>query len=129
MGPGFGIDISARGPSGVAYEAAVESDTHGMFFTQLPGEDYKHPPNLRPDASRIGPVGPLSALKVSPGKAWCILPRFDPHRTVCDHHAEVTPSRSFRRNIFSPALSRYTGHVHSCSKCILTHAIIFDRVL
>jgi hypothetical protein len=74
MGSGFGIDISARGWSGVAYEAAVESDTHGMFFTQLPGEDYKHPPNLRPDASRIGPVGPLSALKVSPGKAWCILP-------------------------------------------------------
>lgn len=50
-------------------EVGVEPDSHSMFFVLLPGENYKYPPDLWPDASWIGPVDPLSILTPNAGTA------------------------------------------------------------
>jgi len=66
--PGFYWLIEDGMPPHIV-EVNVESDSHGMFFVLLPGEDYKYPPELWPDASWIGPVYPLSILNVNSGTA------------------------------------------------------------
>jgi len=66
--PGFYWLIEAGMPPHLV-EVAVESDSHGIFFVLLPGEDYKYPLELWPDASWVGPVNPLSVLTVTSGTA------------------------------------------------------------
>jgi hypothetical protein len=66
--PGF-YWLAESGERPHIVEVDVESDSHGMFFVQLPGEDHKYPPEIWPDASWIGPVDPQSFLMDSPGFA------------------------------------------------------------
>jgi hypothetical protein len=64
--PGFYWLIEAGMPPHLV-EVDIESDSHGMFFVVLPGEDHRYPPALWPDAAWVGPVDPLSLLMISPG--------------------------------------------------------------
>ena len=66
--PGF-YWLSEAGAPPFIVEVCIESDSHGMFFVLLPGEDHKYPPALWPDATWTGPVDPNFILKVSPGTA------------------------------------------------------------
>jgi hypothetical protein len=66
--PGFYWLIESGEPPFIV-EVCIESDSHCMFFVQLPGDNYKYPTDLWPHASWIGPVDPLSILSKNAGTA------------------------------------------------------------